>query len=355
MTHFPKHFHKSKTHFVFLLLSLCVCAGGILAFCAIQANAEDSTLVGRHAPPRASTGSESNPDTGSGPNPNTGFGSNLNTGSGPSPNTGSGSSTDAGSRSNPNTGSGSNLNTGSAPGSKEPVRLFGRIEELRSGNGASIPLKMQAMTPMRDPSLDQGNSASSQQSQNATFDSFGIDLRGSWSGELTIVFANFDKTYFEFDRVEAEREVQLLKPGLRGFTTVNFYAQSKTEVTQMEPCRIVFVTNFQNYGAYTYALHFGDLRSGTGVTGNELKSTLMKNTLKQLAEGVLEQEVVTRDFDRNPTKNKSKVGYSESVLRFTKVDKKHIYLQAASVSYDSKGKFQYKVILYGTLTRVRDT
>lgn len=238
------------------------------------------------------------------------------------------------------------------PQDREPTRLYGRIEELKSGPGASIPLKMQSLTPLRDPSLD-SNSATVNQNSNATFDSFGIDLRGNWSGELVIVAANFDKSYFDFDRIEAQREQLLLKPGTRGFTTINFY-KSKSEVTEMEPCRVLFITNLPDQRDFTYTLHFGDLHSGTGVTGNELKSKLMKNTLKQLVAGVLEQEVVTRDFDRNPTNGKSKIGYSETVLRFTKIDKKHLYLQAASVSYDSKGKFQYKVMLCGNMTRVRD-
>lgn len=224
----------------------------------------------------------------------------------------------------------------------EAMRLFGRIEELR-GEGAKIPLKMQAMTPMRDPSLDQKD----MKAGSAKADTYPVDLRGTWSGELTIVSSSFDKAYFEFDRVEAERQVQLLRTGIRGLCTVSFY-KGANDKTELQPCRIVFLN-----GSFVYALHLGDLKSGTGVTGNELSSQLMKNTLKQLAPGVLEQEVVTRDIDRNPGTKKTQIGFSESVLRFSKVDENHIYLQAASVSYNAQGKFHNKVMLYGTLTRSR--
>ncbi len=249
----------------------------------------------------------------------------------------------------PSSGSGSS-SSGSGSTSSGSLKLFGRIEQLREDTGASIPLKMQSMSPRRDASLDAGTSEP--KTASTSFDSIGIDLRGSWSGELQIVSSSFDGSYFTFDRVEAERESALLKPGSRGFTTVTFY-RGKDSATHMDPCRIVFITNLPGYGDYTYALHLGDLKTGTGVTGNELKSQLMKNSLKELAPGVIEQEIVTRDYDRNPKTNKSKMGYSESVLRFTRIDQKHIYLQAASVSYDSKGKFQYKVMLAGNMFRAR--
>ena len=241
------------------------------------------------------------------------------------------------------------VSTGTAESAGTPVRLFGRIEELKDGTGATIPLKMQAMTPIMDSSVSQAGNKSA--TDAAASDTYPIELRGSWSGELTIVSSGFDKAYFEFDRVEANRQVQLLKPGIRGFSTVTFY-KGPGNKTELEPCHIVFVTTLNGTSNFTYVLHLGN-NSGTGVTGNELKSQLMKNTLKQLAAGVLEQEIVTRDIDHIPNTQKTKIGYSESVLRFTRVDPKRIYLEAASVSYDSRGKFHNKVMLSGTLTRAR--
>ncbi len=230
------------------------------------------------------------------------------------------------------------------------LKLFGRIEELNSAQGAKLPLKMEAMTPLRDQSLDQNTNL--KKDDQAMLDTYPLDLRGDWSGELTIHSANFSPHFFEFDRVEANKEVILLRPGTRGVCTLTFY-KGKNDRTELQPCQIVFVSNLHGTGSYTYALHLGDLQAGIGVTGNQLKSELMKNTLKQLAPGVLEQEVVSKDSDRIPSSGKVKLAYSESVLRFSKIDKRHIYLQAASVSYDNKGRFQNKIMLYGTLTRVQ--
>jgi hypothetical protein len=100
-----------------------------------------------------------------------------------------------------------------------------------------------------------------------------------------------------------------------------------------------------------YALHLGDLNSGWGVTGNELNCQLKKNEMKQSNENSVEQQIVTLDTDRNPRTKKSRSGYTENVLSFTRVEKNKLYLQAASVSYDNDGKFQNKVILTGTLNR----
>lgn len=262
------------------------------------------------------------------------------------------------------------------PASGQPLKLFGRIEELCSGTGAKIPLKMQAMTPIRDASLDEKNKTLA---ARASLQSFPIDYRGTWSGELTVWNANFDKSYWEFDPDEANKESQLLRRGTKGRCGVTFYEGANKRI-ELQPCEVVFTTTVnaademkQMMGAsspfgamfagganpmianvqvpYMYALHLGNLTSGTGVTGNQLNSQLMKNTLKELARGVVEQEVVTRDSDRNPRTGKIKTGYSESVLRFTRLDANRLYLQAASVSYRNDGRFQYKVILYGTLDR----
>jgi uncharacterized membrane protein YgcG len=73
--------------------------------------------------------------------------------------------------------------------------------------------------------------------------------------------------------------------------------------------------------------------------------------LNQLATGVLEQVVVAHASDRNPTTGKTRLSYSESVLRFTRIDANRLYLQAASVNYRNDGRYEDKVILYGTLNR----
>ena len=245
-------------------------------------------------------------------------------------------------------------------GRAAPLKLYGRIEELSRRSGARLPLAMEALTPRRDASLDDKDLTGKLKASK----SFPVDFIGNWSGELTVHSFSCDKTFFDFDPVEARKQRNLLQAGTRGNCSVIFF-RGKDNETQMLPCAVAFAsrtalaaglpdqaqsyTSGQNDIPFVYYLHLGDLSSGKGLTGNDISCQLMKNTLKELAQGVMEQVVVTRDFNRNPASGKVKTGYSESVLRFTRLKNNQLYLQAASVSYDSKAKFQNKVILYGTL------
>lgn len=257
----------------------------------------------------------------------------------------------------------------------KPMMLYGRIEELSASTGATLQLgKMVSMTPMRDTSLDKKTPPKTL--SGSAVQSFPMDFRGTWTGDLQVYSFNYDKTAWEFDRAETLKEYQILRPGTKGRTTATFY-QTGTKIA-LQPCQVIFqgvmtgqemmsqmqgsplnsllggnsasiMANMQMPAMY--ALHLGDLTSGRGVTGNELNSQLMKNTLRQLAPDVVEQNVVTRDSDRNPTTGKTKLGYSESVLRFTRQSSNRLYVQAATVSYRSDGRFQTKIILYGYLDR----
>ncbi|MBX9685435.1 MAG: hypothetical protein K2X27_01960 [Candidatus Obscuribacterales bacterium] len=262
----------------------------------------------------------------------------------------------------------------------QPIKLYGRIEQLSSGVGAKLPLKMVAMTPIRDSSLDSKlKSSASIEAGKAVVQSYPVDYRGSWSGTMNLWSANFDKSYFEFDRAEAEKEMRWMRPGNKGQVTVNFYQTANNRVAA-QPCEVFFtamdsaadqmkIMQGTPMGAMfggannsmlanmqvpvTYSLHLGaPIGANTiGITGNQISNTLMKNELKELTKGVLEQEVVTRDTDRNPSTGKTQTGYSESVLRFTKISNNQLYLQAAFVYYRNDGHWQTKYILYGTLDR----
>jgi hypothetical protein len=101
------------------------------------------------------------------------------------------------------------------------------------------------------------------------------------------------------------------------------------------------------------ALHMGTpIQAGEiGVTGNETSSELMKSNLKELTKGTLESQIVTREHDRNPETGKVQDGFAESVLRFTRLNNRQLYLQAAHVYYRKDGHFLCKYLLYGTLDR----
>lgn len=272
-----------------------------------------------------------------------------------------------------------------AAAATKPIKLYGRIEELCAGPGAKIPLQMKAMVPIRDSSLDEKpeklTGSAKQLLSGASMRSYPTDYTGAWGGELTVYSVNFDKTYFRNSPEEARKESQMMRPGVKGQYNVNFYRGVKSRI-EMQPSQVVFQTtesmssqmrmmqrNNPQLGALfgnaanpmmanmqvpvMFALHLGaPIQSGEmGVTGNQLTSELMKNTLKELGPGVLENEVVTRDHDRDPQTGQVKTGFSESVLRFTRINRDQLYLQAAYVYYRDNGQFQAKYVLYGTLNR----
>ncbi|MBX9720053.1 MAG: hypothetical protein K2X81_01555, partial [Candidatus Obscuribacterales bacterium] len=300
----------------------------------------------------------------------------------------------------------SNASANSASAAPPPLKLFGRIEELATGKGARIPLKMVAMTPIRDASLDapppklasnakafnlSGQIATTQKTQTPTQTltsmvskspppSFPTDYRGTFSGDLTIQQVNFDPTYFEFDKAEATKQAKIITVGRQGRCSATFY-QGNSGKIELKPTNVTFSVMLNaaeeikdmgdspltallggaNGGASSLlgnmqipvpiVLPLGNLPSGgRGVTGNEMGSELMKNNLKELAKGVLEQQVVTKDTDKNKN-GQVRTTYTESVLRFTKVNEDRLYLQAASVSYNDEGQYQNKVLMSGMLDR----
>lgn len=263
----------------------------------------------------------------------------------------------------------------------QPLKLYGRIEELCSGTSAKIPLKMVAMTPVRDTSYDEKpkltGKATTLTARTNLVASYPIDYRGSWTGDLTINSVNFDPMYYQWDRAEAEKEARMVRPGMRGRCTVNFFQGSDNRI-QAEPTQVTFqgtdtlagtgelsalgamggnnpmLANMANMQVpVMFNLHLGaPIQSfERGVTGNQLSKELMKNTLRELTRGVLEQQVVTKDLDKQAGTGKTRVGYSESVLRFTRISSSQLYLQAAYVYYRNDGKFLAKYILYGTLNK----
>ncbi len=267
-----------------------------------------------------------------------------------------------------------------------PAMLFGRIEEISGSSGATLPLKikMQALTPRMDPRVQLQASARSTALQGVV-SSFPMDWQGIWSGRLKVHATQFDRLRWEFDPDEANREQQLVRPGVTGDASFNF-SQGPGNRVMLQPTQVVFTTTmdqsqyagmmknmlgsqgqsspfgsmFSGAGGsaallasipYQFAMHFGDITQGVGLTGNQLNSRLMRNDIRQLSPGVLEQVVVTYDNDRNPKSGKTRNSFSESVLRFTKLNSNQLYVQAASVNYRQDGKFENKYILYGTVNR----
>jgi hypothetical protein len=207
---------------------------------------------------------------------------------------------------------------------------------------------------------------------------FPIDYRGNWTGQLRVNLVNIDPSYYDFDRAEAEKQARMITPGISGKCTVSFYQGSNNKV-QVRPTQVVFTVmanlaeeakdlNLANspLGAMLgnvnlsslsgmqvpvpVAMPLGVLSSNTGVTGNQLTSDLVKIDLKEIAKGVLEEQLVTHDTDRNSS-GQVRDFYTESVMRFTLINNDNMSMQAASVSYDNQGKYLNKIILAGNLQR----
>lgn len=259
----------------------------------------------------------------------------------------------------------------------DSVKLYGRIEQLQSGPGAKLP-QLKALTPKLDTRGGLKGSATEQRPLSGRIaSSFPVNWRGTWSGKLKIWSARFDRIRWQFDPEEATKERELMTPGTQGSVSFTF-TNVATGGLSLRPTQVIFsrpmdgsryADAFQgmNMGQlgmsgemlaqafrnipYMYALHLGDLRQGVGVTGNLREARVLKNEIRELKPGVLEQDIVNYTVDVNRESGRTQKGYAESVLRFYRQGPNKLYVQAATVGYTEKGKFMDKIVLYGTVTR----
>lgn len=268
--------------------------------------------------------------------------------------------------------------------SSKPIKLYGRIEELCEVPGAKLPVRLQALTPKLDTSRALRGQATSTNIQTQANTAYPVEWAGTWSGTLKVWTAQFDPSRWKFDSEEASQEQELLRPGTAGQVTFNFALSPSQRIT-LEPTQVIFsapmdekrvqqamqqmqqmmggmqgilgsgggvlVRQMIQSVPYMYALHLGNLVAGVGVTGNMLESRTLKNNVKLLAAGTLEQQIVNYTEDRSRASGQTKYGYCETVVRFTRMSRDQLYVQAASVDYDRSGQFEDKIVLYGTVAR----
>lgn len=252
--------------------------------------------------------------------------------------------------------------------------LRGRLEEL-AGRGARLPagivLNLRSQTAHMDPAAEkriQGRVAS-----------FPTDWRGTWGGTLTVWTSQYDPSAFEFDAEAAREEQDTYHPGAQGTVSFNFFLQNSA--VALQPATIIFpmraapgisrqMTEQLNQSGLGSLLGNGGANmvsamvnasarmkmvlgdaSGMDADGNPVVCTLIKNDLRQLKPGVMEQNIVQESSARHHQTGQIKRGYSEAVLRFTKLNSQQLYVQAASVEYGADGHFRNKVVLYGTVNR----
>jgi hypothetical protein len=270
----------------------------------------------------------------------------------------------------------------------QPMKLFGRIEQLTGSTGASFPVVFKAMTPQMDntpgkkltgkvgaePTVFSGNIAKS----------FPTDFRGNWGGTLKVWTVVQDPICYKIDPVEASKLAKIFKSGAEG--QVNFqFAKDTSGGIYVAPAQVMFQESgadagvaqqmSQMMGGQSFAsmgpmgammqqmaatmpvpviFSFGDIQSSSmakGLSGNEFVQRTMRNTTRQLAPNVFEQDVVAESNEIMKATGQPRKRYSESVLRFTKLNEQQMYVQAAAVTYGPNKGFQDKIIMYGTVTK----
>lgn len=272
------------------------------------------------------------------------------------------------------------------PKSNKPMKLYGRIEQLTATTGANFPVVFKAMTPQLD--TTPGKKLTGKVGVDPTVfsgsiaKSFPNDFRGNWGGTLKVWTVQQMPVCYQIDPVEAGKIAKIFKAGSQG--TVNFqFANDVRGGIYLAPAEVMFMASGadagaadqmkqmmgggQNMGAMgammaqmaqsmpvPVVFSFGDIQTGSmnkGLSGNDFVQRTIKNTTRQLAPNVLEQDVVAEMNEIMKSTGQPRKRYSESVLRFTKLNEQQMYVQAANVNFGPDRKFQDKIILYGTVNR----
>lgn len=276
-----------------------------------------------------------------------------------------------------------------SPAKTSPAKttfLYGRIEELVNTKGAKFPIQLKAMTAQMDlrGSTNLHGSSAASIFSGSLVRSFPAELQGVWGGTLQLMQIQFDNSFWQLEPAEAKQLSELLPVGARG--QVNFqFANFGGKVT-LEPANIFFqapmtasrygemmkqmnggTVNLPGLGPippgmapmfqqimrsmpYMFAVGLGETQ-GTGVSGNSVRATLLRNVIHQLSANVLEEQIVTQDSETNPTTGRTERGYSETVVRFTRYNNTQQYVQTASVHYGANKQFLHKMVFAGYITR----
>jgi hypothetical protein len=268
-----------------------------------------------------------------------------------------------------------------AASSQQPMKLFGRIEQIAGHSGARFP-ELQAMTPKLDPrGVQQPKRLQASQSafSGKIVRSFPPQYSGLWGGNLQVQEMQIAPAYYSVDPQEAARTAQALKVGLSG--AVNFTFQNLgTNQVSLEPANVMFMVpgkdtmaadqisqmmggmqnspmgammrNMANNMSVPLIMQFGNANTvgsagETSLSGEQFQSAVMKNDIRQLEPGVLEQQIVTRQTYYAKKTNAPRSGYGETVIRFIWRGPTQMYVQAATVEYDGSKRFLTKTVLGG--------
>ena len=278
--------------------------------------------------------------------------------------------------------------------------LYGRIEQIAGNAGAQFPVlkaesaKIDTREAPKTTQRGQANTISgSTEFSGNVVRSFPQGFGGAWGGHLKIWTSQMDSICWQLDPDEANRTRQLMTPGREG--SVNFdFAQNNSGKIELEPAQVIFMVpmketrmqeqlngvlgngamggsnsltlpgvdsgqmanmmkQFTSNMTVPIMVSFGNINRSDveGVSGNSIRATVLSNTIRQLSPGVLEQQIVTQETQRNNKTGKVRQEFSETVVRFTSQSNNALYVQAAAVNYTSNRQFERKLILYGTIRR----
>lgn len=268
--------------------------------------------------------------------------------------------------------------------SSKPLVLFGRIEEISSKSEPSFPIVLKALTPKMDRAPLLKGEASAGTLAGSVVRSYPADFRGTWGGTLQLAQLQIDPLNYQIDPDEVQKTQSILQRGTQG--TVNFtFTTDGQGQTYVEPAKIVFMVPFgktnqsqqlsqmlqgqQGAGAAPMAgmmsqmmstmkvpaiMSFGNTQSSAltpGISGNQFTIKVLSNRIKQLAPGVMEQQIINQEDIDIKGSGRRYGTYNENVFRFTERGRNQLYVELASVSYAMDRRFLRKMVFYGYVNR----
>ncbi len=270
-------------------------------------------------------------------------------------------------------------------GSAKSTMLFGRIDQIASEAEVKMP-DLKAMKAQLDTSQSSRRltaSASTARFSGRVTNSFPMDFSGLWGGTMRVWRYSASRLSDEVDPEESRKMAEILTPGTSGNVNFEFNHDYHGGI-DLQPANVRIMIPMQQ--SYTYQkmmqggqmgglgsmmsgmmgnmkipvmLHFGQISTGgtaeVGISGNQIDQRLVKNEIRQLQADVLEEQIVTKDSSVVQGTGRMKEGYTETVVRFTRRSPQDLYVLAASVDYDSSGKFLRKLIMYGDVFRNQRT
>ncbi|MBK9144785.1 MAG: hypothetical protein IPM23_20010 [Candidatus Melainabacteria bacterium] len=268
---------------------------------------------------------------------------------------------------------------------KKSPQLFGRIEQIAAEGDVKMP-KLQAMTPQLDPRDKRLQAQVDETMYSGTIaKQFPTEFQGQWGGVLQIWSYAYSPLYVQMDRAQVVQSAKILQKGRSGNVNFNFRKDRFNRIA-LEPAAVLLSVPMKDLNSYdqmmaggmssqlgpfagsfqqvmagmevpAIKIYFGEAATDgvmqKGVSGNQFRQTVVRNTIRQLSADVVEQQIMTRAQDKVASTGKVNTYFDESVMRFKRLNYGKLYVTAASVKYDSKGRYLSKLIMYGTVDKGR--